>query len=60
VLAGGKVCCHDDRRAAIERERRCEHPTVTNWDKVGYPGFGLRFQQRNRVRAVVCCNEICE
>ena len=49
---GGQVGRHDQRGAAVEGERRGQHPAVADRDQVGYPAHRLLFQQRDRIGAV--------
>ncbi len=51
--SGGEVGCHQQRGAAVERERRDHHASVTHGDEVRHPRLGLLLQQRDRVGAVV-------
>jgi hypothetical protein len=44
---------HDERRTAIERERRHEHPPVADRHELGDPGGSLALQQRDRIRSGV-------
>ena len=46
---GAEVCGHDLRRAAVERERRDEHPPVADRDELGNARGVLLLEQRERV-----------
>ena len=43
---------HDQRGAAVEGERRGEHPPVADRDELGNPARGLLLEQRDRVGPV--------
>ena len=49
---GGQVGGHDQRRAAVERERRDQHPAVPDRDQLGDPAGGLLLEQRDGVGSV--------
>ena len=49
-----QVGCHDQRGAPVERERRHQHPPVTDGHQLRHPARRLLLQQRYRVRAVWC------
>ncbi len=42
---------HDQRRAAVERERRDEHPSVADRDELGHAALGLLLEQARSGRA---------
>ena len=44
---------HDDRGAAVERERRREHPMMTNLDKISNPCLLLGSKQGHGIRSSV-------
>ena len=48
----GQVGSHDQRSAAVERERRGEHPAVANRDELGHARLGLALEQLDRVEPV--------
>ena len=49
---GGQVGGHDQRGAAVERERRDQHPAVADRHQLGDPLVRLLLEQRDRVGAV--------
>ena len=49
---GRQVGGHDQRGAPIERERRHQHPAVTDGNQLRHPGYRLLLEQRDRVGPV--------
>ena len=47
----GEVIGHEQRRPAIERERRDQHPPVADRHELRYPRLRLTLQQRDRISA---------
>ena len=48
----GEIVRHDHRRAAIERERRDEHPAVADRHQLRHARLGLTLEQLDRIGAV--------
>jgi hypothetical protein len=49
---GGQVRGHDQRGAPVKRERRYQHPAVTDRNQLGDAGYGLLLGQPDRVGSV--------
>ena len=49
---GGQVGGHDQRGAPVERERRHQHPAVTDGNQLGDPAYRLLLEQPDRVGSV--------